>query len=341
MTMYIAITPQHMDINYKGSVRDFVNYLEKENMDRDESHQECFFDQDHDRVDPETVIRDIDANTAKLKKTDPKFYSLVVSPSPRELRHIDNDPAKLRRYVRALMVDYAKAFYRDEKVTVNDILYYAKIERGRTFKGWDRQVRDNQPYATKILQLSNDIRRIRQGRLTGNIKALENEIARLEREAPHQQQGKRIVRGMPKEGFQSHVHIIVSRKDRSNTRSLSPGSKYKKSITVLNGKEVKQGFHREAFFKAAERTFDKTFGYGRNFVESYRAKTLFLKDPKAFFTVLVGLPTTERQLAFRLLRGSGVAIPFVPVNSAQWALKAFMKLKKGMDRALRSGSIGI
>lgn len=46
----------------------------------------------------------------------------------------------------------------------------------------------------------------------------------LMEEAPHQQNGKRIVRGMPKEGSQSHIHIVVSRKDMSNKYSLSPGS---------------------------------------------------------------------------------------------------------------------
>lgn len=339
--MYIAITAQHLDINYRGSVRDFVNYLEKENVDKEVELQEHFFDQDHDRIDPETVIREIDANTSKLKKTDPKFYSLMVSPSARELKHIGNDPEKLRYYVRELMKDYAKAFYRDEKVTVDDIRYFAKIEHGRFFKGTDMQIRENQPYATKILELRNEIRSIQQGRSTGNIKTLEMEIDRLEKEAPHQQQGRRIVQGMPKEGFQSHIHIIVSRKDRTNTMSLSPGSKYKESITILNGKEVKQGFNRDAFFKAGETTFDKTFGYERNFVESYQAKNLFLKDPKKFFAVLVGLPTTQRQIAFKMLHQSGMAIPVMPANSAQMAFKAFMKLRKGIDRALRSGSIGI
>ena len=82
--------------------------------------------------------------------------------------------------------------------------------------------------------------------------------------------------------------------------------------------------------------FDKAFGYERNFVESYQAKILFLKDPNKFFAILVGLPTAQRQIAFKMLHQSGMAIPVIPTNSAQMAFKAFMKLRKGIDRALRS-----
>ena len=339
--MYIVITQQHMDINYKGSVGDFVAYLEKENEGKSVEEQEHFFDQYNDRVSPEKVITEIDGNTSKLKKREPKFYSLVVSPSPKELKYINNDPEQLQRYVRELMKDYADSFYRDRKVTVDDIKYYAKLEHERTFKGMDKEIRENQPYATKILQLKNDIREIELGKLKGNITKLKLKIGKLEKEAPHQQQGKRVVRGMKKEGMQTHVHIIVSRKDVTNTYSLSPGSKFKESETVLNGKKVKQGFHRDRFFEIAERRFDITFGYHRNFVESYHARKMLSKNPKKFFATLISLPKTERQATLHMLHKSGIHVPTIPANQAQLAFKVFMKLKKGVEIAMRSGSIGV
>lgn len=339
--MYIAITQQHMGSSFKGSVRDFVNYLEKENEDKNVEVQEHFFDQYNDIISPEKVITEIDSNTAKLAKKDPKFYSLVVSPSPRELRHIKNNPEQLRKYVREIMKDYANSFHRDQKITVDDIKYYAKLEHERTFKGTDKKIQENQPYATKILELKNDIRRIERGEVNGNIKKFKKEVFRLEKEAPHQQNGKRIVRGIQKDGFQSHIHIIVSRKDKTNSFSLSPGAKFKESETVLNGKKVKQGFHRGKFFKASEKTFDRKFNYNRNFVESYQAKNMFLKDPKKFFAILIGLPNSEKQLAFKLLHKAGVNIPTIPTNKVQLAFKVFMKLKQGVEKAMNSGSIGI
>lgn len=63
-------------------------------------------------------------------------------------------------------------------------------------------------------------------------------ISQLEKEAPNQLNGERIVRGVTKESSQSHTHIIVSRKDMSNRCSLSPGCKYKAYEIVINEKLV-------------------------------------------------------------------------------------------------------
>ncbi len=217
------------------------------------------------------------------------------------------------------------------------------MERQRTFKGTDRQIRENQPYATRILELKQDIRSIQRGERTRNIKKLKKEIQRLEKEAPHQLNGKRIVRGMVKPGPQSHIHIIVSRKDVSNRYSLSPGSKYKASEVEMNGKTVKRGFDRDTFVKNAEKTFDNMFGYKRNYVETYTARKTLLKDPKLYFSTITKLPTNEKAIAFKLLQQSGVnmALLSIPTNKLQLTIKAINKLKKGIGKAIESGSIGI
>ncbi len=114
------------------------------------------------------------------------------------------------------------------------------------------------------------------------------------KEAPHQQDGKRIVQGMQKGGEQSHIHIIVSRKDMSNSYSLSPGSKYKSSEVEMNGKMVKRGFDRDAFFAKAEKTFDNTFAYKRNFAETYKARKDFVKNPNLYMAALFQLPPNRK-----------------------------------------------
>src|SRR5690606_7422760 len=152
-----------------------------------------------------------------------KFYSITLNPSQRELKAIENSPEALKRYAREVMKDYVKAFNREidgKPITIDDIKYYAKVEHERTFKGTDKAIRENQPYATKILELNKQISRIQAGESTGDYAKLEKEIACLEKEAPHRLNGKRIVPGMSKPGSQSHVHIIVSRKDASNQYSL-------------------------------------------------------------------------------------------------------------------------
>ena len=339
--MYIAITRQQLGDNFRGSARDFVNYLEKENEGKEPEQQEGYFNQEENNIDAERVIAEIDANTAKLKKREPKFYSLVVSPSQRELKHIGNNTEKLREYTQEVMEAYAASFYRDRKVTVKDILYFAKLERERTYSEKDREVKENQAHASKILEMQHRVRAIKEGREQGDIAQLQERIQVLEREAPHQQNGKRIVPGMVKEGHQSHIHIIVSRMDRTNTHSLSPGSKFRTSETTLHGQPVKQGFDRDKFYRAAEKTFDKQFGYRRNFVETYHARNLLDKDPKRFFSALLGLPASERQAARQLLFKAGINVPTIPTNKAQLAYKAMMQLKKGIGKALESGSIGI
>jgi len=171
---------------------------------------------------------------------------------------------------------------------------------------------------------------------------MKKEIARLERQAPHQQNGKRIVQGMAKDGNQSHIHIIVSRKDASNRFSLSPGSKYKASDVKLNGETIKRGFDRDKFFGKVEKTFDNTFGYKRNFAETYKARKDFVKNPKLYFAALMKLPANERALAFKMMTKTGLPIvPSIPVTQAQIALRVFKRLRRGAEIAIKSSSIGI
>ncbi len=343
--MYITITPQKLGGNYSQSSGDFVGYLEKENQGLEQEEMEHFFNQYSDKILAEEVVKDIDGNGAKLKKTEPKFYSITVSPSKYELNRLQNSSEDLKRYTRELMKDYVASFNREingRPITIDDIKYYAKIEHQRTFKGTDWQIKENQPYATKILQLKTEIRRIEEGRSEGNIKQLQKKVERLEKEAPYQQNGKRIVQGMPKAGNQSHIHIIVSRKDVSNTFSLSPGSKHKASEVEMHGKNIKRGFDRDQFFERAEKTFDKTFGYQRNFAETYKARKDFVKNPKVYFATLMKLSTNEKAIAFKMMKESGIPmLPSIPVSQAQLAMKVFNKLRRGVEEAIKSSSIGI
>ncbi|SHI26701.1 MobB family relaxase [Leeuwenhoekiella palythoae] len=343
--MYITITPQKMGGNFSKSSADFVGYLEKENQGLEQQDMEHFFNQYGDEISAEEVIKEIDGNTAKLEKHEPRFYSITVSPSKYELQKLQNSSEDLKKYTRELMKDYVASFNREIKgrpVNIDDIKYYAKIEHQRTFKGTDFQVKENQPYATKILQLKTEIRNIQEGRAEGNIKRMKKEIAKLERQAPYQQNGKRIVQGMRKDGNQSHIHIIVSRKDASNRFSLSPGSKYKASDVKLNGEIVKRGFDRDTFFEKAEKTFDKTFGYKRNFAETYKARKDFVKNPNLYFAALMKLPANEKALAFKMIAKTGLPIvPNIPVSQTQIALRILKRLRRGAEIAIKSSSIGI
>ncbi|MDC1900546.1 mobilization protein BtgB, partial [Bacteroides uniformis] len=57
-----------------------------------------------------------------------------------------------------------------------------------------------------------------------------------------------------------HAHIIVSRKDRSNTKKLSPKTNHTGKKNCGN---VKGGFDRTDFFRKCESSFDRRMGFDR------------------------------------------------------------------------------
>ena len=92
-----------------------------------------------------------------------------------------------------------------------------------------------------------------------------------------------------------HCHLIVSRKDQTNKKKLSPLTNHK---NTKNG-VIKGGFDRVNLFRQAEQGFDKLFRYNRQLSESFeysntmkngsidnklRMQEQELKEPKYYFT---------------------------------------------------------
>ena len=160
---------------------------------------------------------------------------------------------------------------------------------------------------------------------------------------PHKLDGKPITEGMQKPGSQTHVHIVMSRKDVTNTYSLSPGSSYRESEAKLHGQTVKRGFRRDEFFEKAEKTFDRMFKYNRNYVESYNARKTLDKDPKTYFSKIMGLPASKRALALKLLSKTGAKVPLpnIPTSKVAIARKTIARLQKAAALARKASSIEI
>lgn len=142
--MHVHVTPPEEAKN-KGSSRDLVYYLEKENyLDQEKTllkapgDREYFFSHQEDQVQPEKVIAHLDMNKKKLSKTDDKFFLVNISPSQKELAHIGNDPEKLKAYTKAVMEEYASNF--NKGLESKDLVWYAKLERERHYKHTDREV---------------------------------------------------------------------------------------------------------------------------------------------------------------------------------------------------------
>ena len=62
-----------------------------------------------------------------------------------------------------------------------------------------------------------------------------------------------------------HCHLIVSRKDQSNKKKLSPLTNHKNTKKGA----IKGGFDRTALFENVEKGFDRLFAYNRPLTESF------------------------------------------------------------------------
>lgn len=68
-----------------------------------------------------------------------------------------------------------------------------------------------------------------------------------------------------KGGDNLHAHVIISRKDVTNSKKLSPQTNHKQA-----GKgAVKSGFNRTEFFKGVEKSFDQRTGHERAVKETF------------------------------------------------------------------------
>ena len=163
----------------KGSCKKLALYLEKENVELEklmssnnslqdlaliENRKQYFFSHDRDKCLLTEVIDSIDSNIKKLCKKDEKFFSPTISFSQDELQHLirlasnkshvkhvwELEAKELKKYndliksyVRKVMDNYAKNFNRQSRGlrTGSDLVYYAKIEHFRKFKGTDKDVK--------------------------------------------------------------------------------------------------------------------------------------------------------------------------------------------------------
>jgi hypothetical protein len=232
--MYVKIHSSKKD-NNRGSCNALINYLEKENLEKDLLNHEKFFDQKSSDVSFHSVQATIDNNKGKLGKEETKFYMISVNPSKDELRHIGRKVSgrdikdisqltaielkryeeALKDYTRRVMDEYAKNFNRG--LTSENLVYFGKVEHTRYHGRDSAEVKE------------------------GLYKA-----------------------GDRKEGLQTHVHIVVSRMDESKKIRLSPMANAKNSKNIINGKEVQIGFDRMKFVQSCEKSFDTNFDYKRS-----------------------------------------------------------------------------
>ncbi|MEQ8687672.1 MAG: DUF5712 family protein [Imperialibacter sp.] len=118
--------------NNNGSCQQLVDYLNKENENKDFDTYRHFFSHKEDMVTRYEVQSAIDSNHRKLSKTDSKFFMLTISPSEDELKHIKCNEKALREYTREVMNAYAANF--NKGLNGEDLVWFGKIEEHRVDK---------------------------------------------------------------------------------------------------------------------------------------------------------------------------------------------------------------
>ncbi len=249
--MIIKIQTSEKSNGNKGNSRALVTYLEKEDIEKEKESlsknelpapRKGFFNHEKENLNKIEVINSINNNKKGLGRDDAKFYSITISPSEKEQKHLIKqvtkkelsnikslDPKELKEYEKLLqdytrktMNEYAKNFNRKGLDNGNQLLYAGKIEHTREYKGTDSKVKNG-------LKKSGD----------------------------------------KKEGFQTHIHVIVSRKDHEMKYKLSPLAKEKgkNNNSQLNGRKVQRGFDRNLMNIKSEKLFDSQFQYKRDLKE--------------------------------------------------------------------------
>jgi len=271
---YVNISkPPSSSQKNSNSSANLVAYLEKENEGKELGEREYFFSHEEDIKLPDEVIQALDGNHSGLKNKDAKFFEMSISFSSKEMEHLkilgsdkNTQRQHIQNYTRLVMDVYAKNFDRKvggRKIEGHDLVYFAKIERNRRYhpNTSNKELADTYKHNFSI---KKEISQLGQQNLKRQ-KGLEAQLIR-------NSEGTVILPGNKKDGDNTHVHIIVSRRDKSRALSLSPHANSKGSHNILNGKEVKVGFDRDNFVEKVEQLFDTKFSYTRAYGEQYRQR---------------------------------------------------------------------
>ena len=217
----------------KGKCTQLVEYLSKESQDV-RPYYDNFFSQQKDFVTPRTVMHHIDNNHRTLKRNDDKFYMLSINPSGEEQSHL------IEKVTGKKVGEFSELTAGEQEEVLAEL---KKISRGCM----DEYARNF--YREKI-KSGDDL--VWYGRV---------ETERHYKGDDPEVEAGRAKAGERKPGLQLHVHIIVSRMDKTQTVSLSPLSKSRGNRQILDGKEVIVGFDRSQWSTRCASCFNRQYDY--------------------------------------------------------------------------------
>ena len=237
-----------------GSSGALVDYLGKENIELDkmaskaqnrekefkiQSRKQQFFDARLNKASHFKVQETIDSNISKLGKNDAKFFAPTINFSKKELTHL----AKLA--TDGKQIDNVWQMNNEEFQRYNDYLKaYATITMDNYAGNFNRQ--------NKGLNNGKDLIYFGKVEHFRKYKGTDSEVINGTAKS-----------GDQKPGLQTHIHIIVSRKDRTQKMKLDPTTKEKLTKRKIGKNSYTVGFDRKNWINQNEKSFDQMFQYQR------------------------------------------------------------------------------
>lgn len=218
----------------KGSCFLLVEYLSKEDRDN-KGYFDSFFSNRLDFVNAEKVLNSIDSNKRTLKKRDDKFYMLSLNPSKDELRHLI-----LKVTGKDNISDFTALTLPEQESVIAELKNFAR-------RCMDQYAANF--YREKIKD-ADDLVWFGRVETERRYKGVDDAVKKGEAKS-----------GELKPGLQLHVHIIVSRMDKSQTISLSPLANSKGTKQILDGREVVVGFNRSEWASRCADYFNEKYDY--------------------------------------------------------------------------------
>ena len=251
--------------NNKGSCIQLAKYLEKENTEIDkmindtgfsghrdllQTMKQGFFNQKDVNIGFIEVVDSIDSNISKLGKKDAKFFAPTISFSKKEQQRVimkltgkesidsifDLTPDEFSLY-NAALIDYARKAMDNYAANFN-----------RQHKGLNN--------GTDLLYFG----RVEHFR---KYKGIDKEV-----------KNGSFNSGDFKAGLQSHIHIIVSRKDTAQKMKLDPTVKERETKRKIGNNAYTIGFNRKNWIQRNEKFFDKIFEYSRPNSEKFEFQNI-------------------------------------------------------------------
>ncbi|WP_282018153.1 DUF5712 family protein [Salegentibacter mishustinae] len=262
--MPISKPHSSLGANNSGSCSSLAKYLDKENQELNKmintsdnlskielykNRKQDFFDATSDQLSLISVIDKIDNNRKKLTKKDAKYYAPTISFSQKELAHLSKIAAGRK-------VESVWEFSDVEYLKYNNLIreYGRKVMDGYA-ENFNRQ--------NKGLNKGKDLVYFGKIEHFRNFKGNDTEVKKgLFRSGEH------------KPGLNSHIHLLVSRKDKTQKMKLSPVANERSKDRMIGKNKYHVGFDRIKWIKNNERTFDDLFNYRRQELEKFEIQNI-------------------------------------------------------------------